>query len=102
MNTEHVTLELPGSLYEQLQALATTKETDVVSFIGELVTDAYKMKRGIENLKLLDRLVENDEDLEDWQLSDIQKNAIVRLRQKRQKRLQKEYAHQKRSGKLWN
>ncbi len=96
MNTEHVTLELPGPLYEQLQALATAKETDVVSFIGELVTDAYKMKRGIENLNALAPFIKNDEDLEDLQLSDIQKETIVRLRQNRQKMFEQEYAHQDR------
>ncbi|MBC6422360.1 MAG: hypothetical protein GDA43_14090 [Hormoscilla sp. SP5CHS1] len=100
MNTEHVTLELPGPLYEQLQALATAKETDVVSFIGELVTDAYKMKRGIENLNALAPFIKNDEDLEDLQLSDRQKETIVRLRQNRKKMFEQEYAHQERSGKL--
>ncbi|MBO1349007.1 MAG: hypothetical protein EBE86_017200 [Hormoscilla sp. GUM202] len=100
MNTEHVTLELPGQLYEQLQALATTKETDVVSFIGELVTDAEKMKRGIENLKLLAPFLKNDEDLEDLPLTDRQKETIALLRQNRKKMFEQEDAHQERSGKL--
>lgn len=100
MNTEHVTLELPGKLYEQLQALATTKETDVVSFIGELVTDAEKMKRGIENVKLLAPFLKNDEDLEGLPLSDRQKETIRLLRQNRKKMFEQEDARQERSGKL--
>jgi len=93
MNTEHVTLELPGPLYEQLQALASAKETDVVSFIGQLVTDAYKTKRGIENLNALLRVLKNDGDV---QLSDTQKKAIARWRQNRQKMFEKECTHQER------
>ena len=56
MSTEHVTLELPANMHEQLQALATAEETGVVSYLEKLVTDAYQRERWLKTLDNLYQL----------------------------------------------
>jgi len=42
MTTEIVTLQLPTSLYDKLQELATEEQSDPVTVITHLVTAAYQ------------------------------------------------------------
>jgi len=59
MNTELVTLELPANMHEQLQALATAEETDVVSYLEQLVADAYQRERWLKTLDNLYQLIQD-------------------------------------------
>ncbi|MBC6422358.1 MAG: hypothetical protein GDA43_14080 [Hormoscilla sp. SP5CHS1] len=90
MNTEHVTLELPANLHEQLQALATAEETDVVSYLEQLVTNAYQRERWLKTLDNLYQLIQARGGL---QLGDTQEEINERLRQTRQEIFEEEYAH---------
>ena len=90
MSTELVTLELPGNMHEQLQALATAEETDVVSYLEKLVTDAYQRERWLKTLDNLYQLIQARGGL---QLGDTQEEINERLRQTRQEIFEEEYAH---------
>ncbi|MBO1349010.1 MAG: hypothetical protein EBE86_017215 [Hormoscilla sp. GUM202] len=84
MDTEHVTLELPANLHEQLQ------ETDVVSYLEQLVTDAYEGERWLKNLNDLRQSIK---DGGGFQLGDTQEEINERLRQIRQEIFEEDYAH---------
>lgn len=90
MNTELITLELPANMHKQLQALATAEETDVVSYLEKLVTDAYQRERWLKTLDNLYQLIQARGGL---QLGDTQEEINERLRQTRQEIFEEEYAH---------
>ncbi|MBC6478408.1 MAG: hypothetical protein GDA56_12155 [Hormoscilla sp. GM7CHS1pb] len=90
MDPELVTLELPANLHEQLQALATAEDTGVVSYLEQLVTDAYQRERWLKTLDNLYQLIQARGGL---QLGDTQEEINERLRQTRQEIFEEEYAH---------
>lgn len=90
MSTEHVTLELPANLHEQLQALATAEDTGVVSYLEKLVTDAYRSERWLKNLNDLRQSIKESGG---FQLGDTQEEINERLRQIRQEIFEEDYAH---------
>lgn len=91
MNTELVTtLELPANMHEQLQALATAEETDVVSYLEKLVADAYRSERWLKNLNDLRQSIK---ERGGFQLGDTQEEINERLRQIRQEIFEEDYAH---------
>jgi len=91
MNTKLVTLELPGVLYQQLQALATAEDTDIASFIAQMVADAYQRKSWLKDLNTLRQLLKEDGGL---QLGDSKEEVIERLLQRKQEIFDRESAHQ--------
>ena len=90
MDTELVTLELPASLYKQLQELATQEHTDLVSKLTQLVTDACQRKTWLQDLTLLRQQIKDEGGL---QLGDTKEQAMSQLRQTRQEIFETEYAH---------
>ena len=90
MNTEFVTLQLPVSLYEKLQTLATAEHTDVYGVIA-LITDAYQQRGWLQDLTALRRQIrDSDGGLE---FSSTKKEVVAQLRQTRQEVFEAEYAH---------
>jgi hypothetical protein len=57
MNTEHIPLHLPLSLYQKLQSLAEVEHTDPVGMIEKLVTDADRYQNGLSEEQPLSNLI---------------------------------------------
>jgi hypothetical protein len=90
MNTKFVTLELPASLYEKLQTLATEEHTNPVDIITELITEAYQHRGWLQDLTALRQQIQDEGGL---QLDSSKEEIIAQLRQTRQDFFETEYAH---------
>lgn len=76
MDTELVTLQLPASLYEKLQALAIEKHTEPMNVIANLVTDATQQKNWLQDLNALRQQIKEDGGL---QVGSTKEEVIDRL-----------------------
>lgn len=90
MNTEVVTLQLPASLYEKLQTLATEEHTDPVGVIAQLITNAYQQRGWLQELTTLRQQIQQQGGL---QLGSTKEEVVAQLRQTRQEIFETEYAH---------
>jgi hypothetical protein len=90
MNTELVSLQLPASLYEKLQTLATEENTDVVGAIVQFVAIANQKKSWLQDLANLRQQIQTEGGL---QLGNTQEEIVAKLHQTRQELFEAEYAH---------
>ena len=90
MDTELVTLQLPTSLYEMLQTLATEEHTDLVSVLAQLIADAYQRKSWLQDLSALRQKIQDEGGLPQGKTKE---EMIAQLRQTRQEIFETEYAH---------
>jgi hypothetical protein len=90
METELVSVQLPVHLYEKLQTLASEQQTDPVSLIAHLVTDASRQKNWRERVDRLRQQIQHDGGLN---LGNTKAEVIARLRQTREEIFEAEYAH---------
>jgi hypothetical protein len=90
MDKTLIDIQLPASLYEKLQTLATEEQTDPVSLIAKFVTEAYQHRRWLQDLIRLRQQIQNENDP---QLSNTKEEIITQLRQSREEIFETEYAH---------
>jgi hypothetical protein len=90
MNTELVSLQLPASLYEKLQTIATEENTDIAGAIAQFVAVANQQKNWLQNLTALRQQIQAEGGL---QLGDTKEMIVARLHQTRQEIFEAEYAH---------
>jgi hypothetical protein len=90
MNTTTVTLQLPASLYAELQALATDEQTDLVEVIACLVAMARQRRAWLRDLRALREQIHQDGGL---QVGTTKEQVVERLRQTRREIFETEYAH---------
>jgi hypothetical protein len=85
-----VTIELPASLYAELQSLAADEQTDLVELIRHLVDMASQRRGWLRDLALLREQVRQVGGL---QVSATREEVVKRLRQTRREIFEAEYAH---------
>jgi len=90
MNSELVTLQLPNSLYEKLQTIATAENTDVVGAISQFVATANQKKSWLQDLSALRQQIQAEGGL---QIGNTKEEIATRLHQTRQEIFEAEYAH---------
>ena len=90
MATKKVTLELPVSVYEQLQELAAVEQKDPIEVITELVDVAHQRQSWLRELEELQDLIREQGGL---QISTNKEEMIEQLRQTRREIFEAEYAH---------
>lgn len=90
MNTELVSLQLPASLYEKLQTIAISENTDVVGAITQFVATANQKKSWLQDLANLRQQIQTEGGL---QLGNTKEAIVAKLHQKRQEIFDAEYAH---------
>ena len=90
MTTEVVTLQLPTSLYDKLQELATEDQSDPVTVITHLVTAAYQHRGWLRDLTTLRKQIQQDGGLS---VGSTKEEVVERLRQTRREMFDIEYAH---------
>ena len=90
MATKKVTLELPVSVYEQLQELAAVEQKDPIEVITELVDVAHQRQSWLRELEELRDLIREQGGL---QISTNKEEMIEQLRQTRREIFEAEYAH---------
>ena len=90
MATKKVTLELPVSVYEQLQELAAVEQKDPIEVITELVDVAHQRQSWLRELEELRDLIREQGGL---QISTNKEEMIEQLRQTRLEIFEAEYAH---------
>ena len=90
MDRPLVTIQLPASLHDELQALAADEQTDLVELISHLVSMASQRRGWLRDLRALREQIRQDGGLD----VGITKEEIVeRLRQTRREIFEAEYAH---------
>ena len=90
MATKKVTLELPVSVYEQLQELAAVEQKDPIEVITELVDVAHQRQSWLRELEELQDLIREQGGL---QISTNKEEMLEQLRQTRREIFEAEYAH---------
>jgi hypothetical protein len=90
MDTTVVTIQLPASLYAELQALATDERTDPVEIISRLVKMASQRRAWLRDLTALREQIRQDGGL---QVGTTKDQVVERLRQTRREIFEAEYAH---------
>jgi hypothetical protein len=90
MNTELVSLQLPASLYEKLQTIATEENTDVVGAIAQFVATANQKKSWLQDLANLRQQIQTEGGL---QIGNTKEEIAAKLHQTRQEIFEAEYAH---------
>ena len=90
MATKKVTLELPVSVYEQLQELAAVEQKDPSEVITELVDVAHQRQSWLRELEELRDLIREQGGL---QISTNKEEMLEQLRQTRREIFEAEYAH---------
>jgi len=90
MTTKKVTLELPASIYEQLQELAAVEQKNPIEVITELIDIAYQQHSWLKQLHELQDLIREQGGL---QISTDKEEMIEKLRQTRREIFEAEYAH---------
>jgi len=80
MDTELVTLQLPVSLYDQLQEFAAEERIEPVEVISHLVSAAYQHRGWLRDLIALREQIRQDGGL---QVGQTKEAVIERLRQTR-------------------
>jgi hypothetical protein len=90
MDPEHVTVQLPSSLYDQLQELAAEERIEPVEVISQLVSAAYQHRGWLRDLIALREQIRQAGGL---QVGQTKEAVIERLRQTRREIFEAEYAH---------
>jgi predicted transcriptional regulator len=90
MNSETVSIQLPTSLFGQLQELAEQNQSNPVEVITQLVNTAYQRRAWLQELAALRQLIQQEGGL---QVGLTKEEVIQRLRQTRQEIFEAEYAH---------
>lgn len=90
MDTESVMLQVPSSLYRQLQTLAIDANASPIEVISQLVTTAHQRRQWRQDLHTLRQQIQESGGL----LSKpSQESMTEQLRQTRQEIFEAEYAH---------
>jgi len=90
MSTKTVALQLPASLYAELQSLAAEEQTDPVGLITRLIVAANQRRTWLRNLAALREQIRQDGGL---QVGTTKDEVVERLRQTRREIFEAEYAH---------
>jgi hypothetical protein len=90
MDNPQVTIELPASLHEELQALAADEQTDMVEIIRRLVNMAGQQRGWLRDLAALRDQIRRDGGLH---VGNTKEEVIERLRRTRREIFEAEYAH---------
>jgi hypothetical protein len=90
MATNMIKLELPVSVYEQLQELAAVEQKDPIEVITELIDKAHQRQSWLRELEELRDLIREQGGL---QISTNKEEMIEQLRQTRYEIFEAEYAH---------
>jgi hypothetical protein len=90
MEPEIITLQLPISLYDQLQELAAEEQLEPVEVISRLVSAAYQHRGWLRDLIALREQIRQDGGL---QVGQSKEEVIKQLRQTRREIFEAEYAH---------
>jgi 16S rRNA G1207 methylase RsmC len=90
MDTTTVTLQLPASVYTELQALARDEQTDPVEIIVRLVAMARRRRAWLRDLAALREQIRQDGGL---QVGASKDDVVERMRQTRRDIFEAEYAH---------
>ena len=90
-----ITVELPTSVYKDLELLALEEQSDPVRVITRLVTAARQQRAWRRDLDGLRRQIQKDGGL---QVGSTQNEIVERLRQTRREIFEAEYAHLYRSS----
>ena len=90
MSTKTVVLQLPASLYAELQSLATEEQTDPVGLIARMIAAANQRRTWLRNLAALREQIRQDGGL---QVGTTKDEVVERLRQTRREIFEAEYAH---------
>jgi len=85
-----VTVQLPASLHDDLQALAEDEQTDVVEVIGRLLALASQRRRWLRDLTSLREQIRQEGGL---QVGTTKEEIVERLRQARRDIFETQYAH---------
>ena len=85
-----VKLELPISVYEQLQELAAVEQKDPIEVITELIDKAHQRQSWLRELEELRDLIREQGGL---QISTNKEEMLEQLRQTRREIFEAEYAH---------
>jgi 16S rRNA G1207 methylase RsmC len=90
MDTTTVTLQLPASVYTELQSLAQDEQTDPVEIIVRLVAMARRRRVWLRDLAALREQIRQDGGL---QVGTSKDDVVERMRQTRREIFEAEYAH---------
>jgi RNase adaptor protein for sRNA GlmZ degradation len=90
MDRTTVKLELPASLYADLESLAENEEQDPVEVIAALVNSARHRRAWLRDLEPLRAQVRDDGGLH---LGATKEQVVARMRQTRRQIFEAEYAH---------
>jgi hypothetical protein len=90
MSTTTVKLELPASLYADLESLAESEEQGPVEVIAGLVRTARHRRAWLRDVEALRALVRNEGGLH---VGATKEQVVARMRQTRREILEAEYAH---------
>lgn len=90
MDKSPVTIQLPASLYAELQTLAADEQTDLVEVIRRLVAIANQRRAWRRDLTALRDQIREEGGL---QIGTTKEEVVERLRQTRREIFEAEYAH---------
>jgi hypothetical protein len=90
MDKSPVTIQLPASLYAELEALAADEQTDPVEVIRRLVSIANQRRAWRRDLMALRDQIREEGGL---QIGTSREEVVERLRQTRREIFEAEYAH---------
>jgi hypothetical protein len=90
MNRPLVTIQLPASLHDELQALAADEQTDLVELISHLVSMASQRRGWLRDLKALREQIRQDGGLD---IGPTKEEIVELLRKTRREIFEAEYAH---------
>jgi hypothetical protein len=90
MDKSPVTIQLPASLYAELQTLAADEQTDPVEVIRRLVAMANQRRAWRRDLMALRDQIREEGGL---QIGTTKEEVVERLRQTRREIFEAEYAH---------
>lgn len=87
---ETITLELPRSLYMDLQALAEEEDEDLVALLSQWVQQAHQRQAWLRELRDLRNLIQREGGLD---VGDTKEEVVAQMRKTRQEIFEAEYAH---------
>ena len=90
MDRPLVTIQLPASLHDELQALAADEQTDLVELISHLVSAASQRRGWLRDLKALREQIRQNGGLH---VGTTKEEIVERLRETRREIFEAEYAH---------
>jgi hypothetical protein len=90
MDRPPVTIQLPANLHDELQALASDEQTDLVKLISHLVSMASQRRSWLRDLKALREQIRKDGDL---QVGTTREEIVEQMRKTRREIFETEYAH---------